>query len=87
MVDLDFKGLTHAHAQKELLSFQGWHIDCGRVQPGPRTVAKLIERRLLVRRDVSQHVFGGLSMTVAEYDVPIAVHIAWCDWCTRRGAR
>lgn len=70
----DFSKLTDA--QKHILTFQGWEAG-ERRQPRKATVRNLIERGLLVARE--RKFSGGLIVT--EYDVPLAVHIAWCALC------
>ena len=72
MADYDFTGLTLA--QERLLTFQGW--PCGQFVPKPRktTVQPLIDRGLV--RPV--YVHGAGRTDVARYEVPIAVHAAWC---------
>jgi len=74
----DFSGLTVR--QQEVLTFQGWDVSMGGKvpQPAPKTVRKLIERGLVVER-----INKGPIFTVREYEVPINVHIAWCDHCLR----
>ena len=78
----DFSRLTAA--QQNLLTFQGWQIGSHypggsmRPQPGPRTVRKLIERGLVIPHEVQK---GGL--TVIEYEIPILVHMAWCEECSK----
>jgi hypothetical protein len=73
----DFSRLTPA--QEWLICLCGWHVGAKwpdgsmRVQPGKRTVRKLIERGLVVPRE-SRTRHG----RVTEYDVPIAVHMAYC---------
>lgn len=74
----DFSGLTEA--QQRLLTFQGWEPGCGQKQPTPRTVKKLIDRKLVVPHDMP---FMGI--TVKAYDVPINVHAAWCEHCANTG--
>lgn len=76
-MDYDFARLTQA--QQSLLSFQGWTASeaSHRPQPQPRTVAKLIERGLVIQHEVD---YG--RMIVMEYEVPIPVHIAWCAQCS-----
>jgi len=74
----DFSNLTFR--QKELLTFHGWHSRCGRPQPTPETVRKLKERGLVRELRV-----GG-AMTWLEYEVPLAVHIAWCEACSCKTA-
>jgi hypothetical protein len=74
----DFSGLTRA--QKELLTFQGWEPGPkSRRQPLPQTVAKLIQRGLIVARKVDI-----MGVTIKAYDVPIHVHAAWCAHCSAR---
>lgn len=73
----DFSRLTPM--QEWLICLQGWHIGKkwpdGSIyaQPAKRTVRKLIERGLLVPREV-----GDGMLTVTEYDVPLDVHMAYC---------
>lgn len=76
----DFSGLTFRQA--ELLSAGGWRAGCGRQQPLPRTVAKLLERGLLVAHKRNDRRFGPFSVVVPEYDVPEQVQAAWCKQCT-----
>lgn len=75
----DFTGLTPT--QQGVLTFQGWCVaDAGqRPQPSKRTVAKLLARGLVV-----EHINKGSIFTVREYEVPLDVHIAWCDYCSRQ---
>lgn len=86
----NFSGLTVA--QKTMLTFGGWHVGSKFLpQPQARTVKKLIDRGLLIERRVQQRFAVGFNLTLSEYDVPIAVHMAWCERCattaprTRRG--
>lgn len=44
-----------------------------------KTVRKLVERGLVVERPVQV-----LRATVTAYDVPIAVHAAWCEHCSKQ---
>lgn len=77
----DFSRLTPA--QEWLLVLQGWHVGSKLpdgspfVQPGKRTVKKLIERGLVVP---CERVIDGkpFAMTVIEYHVPLDVHLAFC---------
>lgn len=83
----DFSGLTNA--QHALLTFQGWQVGQANpdrspcVQPSERTVRKLIERGLVIphERDVPA---GPFTMSVTEYEVPIDVHMAWCEYCAQQ---
>lgn len=80
MSDYDFSGLTPAQA--DILTRKGWEPRSGK-QPNPLAMRKLIERGLVVARPVQV-----LRTTVTAYDVPAAVHAAWCAWRgEREGAR
>lgn len=83
MSEYDFSGLTRA--QQWLLTFQGWEISSEAAQPSPRTVAKLIKRGLVVPVEVKEMTRIG-PMTVTEYRVPLDVHMAWCEHCSRQEA-
>lgn len=80
----DFSRLTGA--QQNLLTFQGWQAGSkypdGSLWPQPqkRTVKKLIERGLVIPHE-RQYSVCGFTITVTEYEVPIAVHMAWCMQC------
>jgi hypothetical protein len=53
----------------------------GLSQPQPwarATTASLVAKGLLERRD---HDKGG-GLTVHDFEMPIAVHMAWCEWCS-----
>ena len=77
----DFSGLTTE--QEWLILYQGWRI--GQThrdgsmwpQPKPRTVKKLIARRLLRAVETKS---GG--MTVTEYVSSPDVHLAYCLSCS-----
>lgn len=77
----DFSRLTER--QQELLTYGGWSVGCGfpARQPQARTVKKLLDRGLVVEHLVSHGPF-----TVAEYEVPAAVHVAWCAHCAKEGS-
>jgi hypothetical protein len=77
MSNYDFSGLTES--QQELLTFQGWSLNDSRNQPSKATVKKLIERGLVV-----QHEYKRGDFSVAEYEVPIPVHMAWCAYCSEQ---
>ena len=48
----------------------------------PRTLASLVARGLIeTRPEEMPGPFPGTTMTVDRYDVPLAVHAAWCSWC------
>ncbi|WP_067753050.1 hypothetical protein [Orrella dioscoreae] len=82
---LDFSNLTPA--QECLICLQGWRIGSkypdGSIwpQPSKRTVKKLIERGLVVLREVTSALGNGMRMTVTEYEVPLHVHMAYCFQC------
>lgn len=82
MADYDFSNLTER--QKELLTFQAWTAESatrlGIVSPSPRAVKKLIDRGLVIQHE---RRFGYL--TIIEYEIPLSVHIAWCEYCARSG--
>lgn len=73
VANFDFSGLTPR--QQEVLAFQGWTTSmAGMVpQPSKRTVQKLLDRGLVIEHIVQRGCF-----TYREYEVPLAVHIAWC---------
>jgi hypothetical protein len=79
----DFSKLTNA--QKTLLSFAGWHVGSVNPQPDKRTVAKLITRGLVVATTARERA-GPFFMSFVTYDVPISVHIAWCERCSAKAA-
>lgn len=72
----DFTNLTEA--QQRLLTMCGWEPGSFQKQPRPGTVKKLLERGLLVARE---RPFMGIKVTV--YEVPMPVHIAWCELCAQ----
>lgn len=74
----DFTGLTPP--QQRLLTFQGWEPGsrCG-PQPRPSTAAVLVRRGLAVEREVTF-----IGVRIKAYDVPISVHIAWCNYCAEK---
>lgn len=75
----DFSSLTPR--QQQLLTFQGWKVGDGTVQPAKRTVKKLIERGL-----IREHVTSNGYYIATEYEVPISVHMAWCAHCAQGAA-
>jgi hypothetical protein len=40
----------------------------------------LVDKGLLIRHR-RQHPSPGLPVIVEDYEVPLAVHIAYCEWC------
>lgn len=82
----DFSNLTIR--QQELLTFQGWTYEFGRKmgisQPIKQTVRKLLARKLVVerKRQLPPTRDFPFSMTIVEYEVPLHVHIAWCQYCS-----
>lgn len=71
-MDYDFSGLTRA--QQWILTYQGY-VEGSTLLPRPqrRTVQPLIERGLLEQKVHPE--FG------TYWEVPIAVHRAWCEHC------
>lgn len=45
----------------------------------PRTAAALVRRGLIEERE--QVLPGRIPVTVKRYEMPIHVHIRWCEWC------
>lgn len=73
-MDYDFSKLTTA--QEWLLTLKGFQFDPTKAERGPKkaTVAPLIARGLVI-----EHKNGHWP---SSYEVPLAVHIAWCDHCS-----
>jgi hypothetical protein len=46
----------------------------------PKTLAALRKFGLISRRE--EFKGGWFPMTVVRYDVPVDIHIAWCEWCS-----
>lgn len=75
----DFSGLTTA--QKWLLTNQGWEFGPNSgTGPRRKTVEPLIARGLVIEHKAE---FGRPTA----YEVPISVHIAWCERCSALGWR
>jgi len=74
--EYDFVGLTAA--QCLLLTLGGWtaEIASKRPPPGPKTIAKLVKRGLLVE----------IAGDVTEYHVPFAASAAWHLHCAEDDA-
>lgn len=78
----DFSGLTPA--QEWLICLQGWRVGSKYPdgspwpQPSKRTVKKLIERGLVIEKQRRTETASGWALTVTEYEVPLAVHLAYC---------
>jgi len=73
----DFTRLTDS--QQELLTFGGWTRHCGRKQPGNSTVKKLLDRGLIEKKEVDK----SFRFYIPEYTVPLPVHMAWCERCSK----
>ena len=74
---IDFTALTPEQQQcANYYALDGQNLYHPAVWPKEDT-DRLVELGLLVRHEVD--VGGGL--TVFEHEMPLAVHIAWCDWC------
>lgn len=74
MTEYDFSDLTGD--QQRLLTFQGWKVGDRLRQPTPQTARELIERGLVIPHDRTY-----CGVVFKEYEVPIAVHMAWCEHC------
>lgn len=78
----DFSGLTPA--QEWLICLQGWRVGSKYPdgspwpQPTKRTVKKLVERGLVIEKQRRTETASGWALTVTEYEVPLAVHLAYC---------
>lgn len=72
----DFSGLTPS--QRALLTFCGWDQHSNRPKPRRSTVQPLIARGLVVL-----HPLRAGGSDPARYEVPIAVHAAWCAYCAK----
>jgi hypothetical protein len=53
----------------------------------PTTIHSLMKKGLIIAHQ--EQIYGPgntpidrIPMTVTRYDVPIPVHIAWCEWCS-----
>jgi len=86
----DFSNLTEL--QQELLTFHGWRVGQtypdGSVwfQPRKSTIRKLQVRGLIFAhvKSIPPSCFGGVYMEVIEWHVPLSVHMAWCEHCSRQ---
>lgn len=48
----------------------------------PRTIKALEHLGLIeAHQETHGHVFG-VPLYITRYEVPLAVHIAWCTWCS-----
>ena len=55
----------------------------GLVIPGdwpPDVLDRLVAKGLLIRHR-HQHPSPGIPVIVEDYELPLAVHIAYCEWC------
>ena len=79
-MEYDFKDLTEN--QQKVLTYLGWtvgNVKDGYSQPSERTMKKLIARGLAI-----PHYRQHKGVEVIEYEVPLAVHMAWCQWCAEQ---
>ena len=89
MRDFNFSGLTLI--QQDVLTFQGWQLRARypdgsvRRQPSRRSVQKLLDRGLVIARE-KRICPVSLPVIVTEYEVPVAVHIAWRQFRKEREA-
>jgi len=72
---------THlSEQQQKLLTYHGWrHGDTFQQQPSQKTAQRLLERGLMLPREILRG-----SMRWTEYDVPDEVHAAWVEFCTQQ---
>lgn len=78
-ITYDFSDLSEQ--QQIVLTYKGWRVtDKFQRRPSAVRMKKLIDRGLVIPREIS---IGGRCWT--EYEVPLAVHIAWCEHCKREG--
>lgn len=45
-----------------------------------RTAEALIEKSLIIQREQNM----GRGLTIFRYEVPIPVHMEWCQWCSEQ---
>lgn len=69
-------GLTKR--QRDVLGQIAMSCDSGH---HPRVLAALLRQGLI--EEGEEVLPGRLPVTVKRYRTPIAVHIAWCEWCSR----
>lgn len=72
----DFDALTPA--QQRAAGNVAINLDSGE---SPRVLARL--EQLGVIESYSENHGGHPPLTVTRYRMPLAVHLAWCEWCTR----
>lgn len=46
----------------------------------PRTLEALVRKGLLERKTQKDQMFK-----IYRYDVPLTVHMVWCEWCAENG--
>lgn len=78
MTDHPCKGMTKAQRQWFERIATGTH---GSLVP-KKTMAVLLERGLVEHIGNQKFGSGPLAVLVKEYDVPIPVHVQWCQWCS-----
>lgn len=50
-----------------------------------RTVAALLDRGLIQKAGDRTFGSGWSAVKVPVYEVPVPVHMAWCEWCAKQG--
>jgi len=78
-----FKGLTEAQ-------FKAFGAITINQEPccKPETIQALIDKGLIIEHKVKMFsrkgnsLFDLIPITVKRYEVPMGIHIEWCDWCT-----
>lgn len=75
----DYKGAIArlTPAQQQVLSACAVGQDGGH---NPRTLEALVKKGLLERKTQKDGMFK-----IPRYDMPLAVHIDWCEWCAETG--
>lgn len=74
-----FDGLTKA--QVDALCEVAFGGRSGMINP--RTAAVLVDRRLIERVTVDMGADRFGRMIVTDYEMPLDVHIDFCEWCDR----
>lgn len=73
----DFDALSAA--QQRVAGNVAINLDLGHP---PRVLARLVELGLIEPYEERQG--GHPPLTVTRYRMPLAVHLAWCEWCTKQ---
>ena len=69
-----------SETQQECLGYYAFPgLSMPRMWP-QNTLNSLVKKGLLIRHR-RQHPSPGIPVIVEDYEMPIAVHIAYCEWC------